>query len=263
MKKGLPARVVLLCAVLVMAGCAHSEDLRPALNKNTQDVNNLLLAQDKLIKAKAAPSDVYGEALKTDPFRKAIHELCYDANMKPRAPLKSCIFYTELSGRFTAQMLLNAGKYYARNDNREKAGQILTDLTVRFADNAYKSEADQAKYLLENFNGWDRLSPGEKAFLVGDYETALREFKASDAPESQHKVGEMYDRGEGVPLDRTQAAEWYRKAAVKGFAPAQYRLGMLYLNGDGVERDDRQARSWFQKAADQDFVPAKDALKNL
>jgi TPR repeat protein len=47
--------------------------------------------------------------------------------------------------------------------------------------------------------------------------------QAGDA-EAQFNLGVMYDRGQGVPQDDVQAAEWYRKAAEQGHAAAQNNL---------------------------------------
>jgi hypothetical protein len=264
MKRGTLSKIVLLFAALVVMGCAASNSgVSGVLRSNTQAVSDLLREQNAMIRAKGLPADVYDKVTQADVYMKAMRETCYDPNMKPRGDSKSCIFFTEINGKNTANMMLNSGKYYARNGNMGKAEQILRDLVVRFNDNAYRSETSQAKYLLDSLKAWDTFSPGWKAYLLGDYELAFKEFKTKDDPESLYKLGEMYDMGEAVPVDRKQAAALYRKAAEKGFAPAQYRLGLLYISGDGVKQDDEEARNWFQKALDQGFTLAKDALKNM
>jgi len=47
----------------------------------------------------------------------------------------------------------------------------------------------------------------------------------------------MYQFGEGVPKDFSEAARWYRKAADQGDAKAQVDLGYLYNHGSGVPED--------------------------
>jgi TPR repeat protein len=49
----------------------------------------------------------------------------------------------------------------------------------------------------------------------------------------------------------TQTADWFRKAANQGFAPAQVKLEKLYSSGRDVPQDNVQAIAWLQKAADQ------------
>ena len=50
--------------------------------------------------------------------------------------------------------------------------------------------------------------------------------------------------------DLIKAAEWYCKAAEKGFVDAQANLGMMYYHGQGVSRDLEEAARWLQLAAD-------------
>jgi TPR repeat protein len=70
----------------------------------------------------------------------------------------------------------------------------------------------------------------------------------------------MYDEGQGVSQDDSEAVRWYRKAADQGYATAQYVLGSMYRNGQGVPRDNAEAVGWFQKAANQGDATAQRAL---
>ena len=45
-------------------------------------------------------------------------------------------------------------------------------------------------------------------------------------PRAQWELGNMLLEGKGTARNSAQAAEWYRRAAVQGFAPAQYNLGV-------------------------------------
>ena len=74
---------------------------------------------------------------------------------------------------------------------------------------------------------------------------------------SQHNLGDMYRKGEGVPQDDVEAAKWYRKAAEQGHALAQYYLGEMYDDGRGVPQDDVETAKWFRKAAEQGIPPAQ------
>jgi hypothetical protein len=85
----------------------------------------------------------------------------------------------------------------------------------------------------------------------------LESAEAGD-PEAQHRVGEIYEKGRGVPPDYGQASKWYRLAASQGFAPAQINLGSLYERGLGVERDMEQALRWYRTAAGLDDAIALD-----
>jgi len=88
----------------------------------------------------------------------------------------------------------------------------------------------------------------------------LAKANAGDAA-SEYLVAIEYQKGDVVPRDFVQAANWYRKAADQGYALAQYRLGLLYQQKEsGIIKDDAQAATWLRKAADQGNAPAQAAL---
>ena len=68
---------------------------------------------------------------------------------------------------------------------------------------------------------------------------------------AQYNLGVIYQNGQGVAQDYSQARAWYQKAADQGYAAAQENLGAIYYFGRGVAQDYSQARAWYQKAADQ------------
>jgi TPR repeat protein len=76
----------------------------------------------------------------------------------------------------------------------------------------------------------------------------------------QYNLGVMYQNGQGVTQDLKQAAEWYQKAANKGYALAQGNLGFMYHNAQGVTQDLKQAVEWYQKAANQGYANAQSSL---
>lgn len=78
--------------------------------------------------------------------------------------------------------------------------------------------------------------------------------------QAQFKLGDLLDRGKGVPEDPDQAALWYRKAADAGHAGAQTNLGLMYLHGRGLPWDDQQARVWLALAADGGSAMAQYSL---
>ncbi len=89
------------------------------------------------------------------------------------------------------------------------------------------------------------------AYDRADYKTALQVWleaaQRGDA-KAQTYVGEIYEKGLGVPPDYAAAAQWYRRAAEQGYAPAALSLGVLYENGLGVARDPKQAAQWYSRA---------------
>jgi|GEM_PF-1658613 len=113
--------------------------------------------------------------------------------------------------------------------------------------------------------------------------------------ESQYLLSLMYDAGEGLQQDDTQAAYWERKAAEQGHAYAQanlcfrcysannfpeafawcqraahsqlawaqYNLGLMYRKGEGVEQSNTEAAHWYRLAANQNFPEAQLKLADL
>lgn len=90
------------------------------------------------------------------------------------------------------------------------------------------------------------------AFDRADYRTSLNVWleKAKQGdPEAQTYVGEIYEKGLGLPSDFTTAHSWYTKAAEQGYARAQINLGYLYEKGLGVPQDRIAALNWYRRAS--------------
>jgi len=69
--------------------------------------------------------------------------------------------------------------------------------------------------------------------------------------QAQVKLARMYETGQGVPKDFSEALKWYKEAADHGNALAQGTLGWFYQYGQGVETNFQTAISWYRKAAEQ------------
>ena len=111
------------------------------------------------------------------------------------------------------------------------------------------------------FPAWADFKAADDAAQRGDYETALREYRALAKvgnPHAEYNIGVMYDLGTGVEQDRTEAVIWYRKAANQGHDKAQFNLGFLYANGDGVSQELVLAYKWLELAAIQGHPEAAE-----
>jgi hypothetical protein len=90
------------------------------------------------------------------------------------------------------------------------------------------------------------------AYDRANYATALQvwlpQANAGDA-QAQTYVGEIYEKGLGLPPDYAKAAEWYRKAADQGHSRALSNLAYLYEKGLGVAQDGVMALNLYRKAA--------------
>lgn len=81
--------------------------------------------------------------------------------------------------------------------------------------------------------------------------------------EAQFNLALLYDRGQGVPKDTSEALRWYRLAATQGDPFAQNTLGDNYWEGTGMPKDDREAVRWWQFAAEKGFAPAQHSLGKI
>ena len=101
---------------------------------------------------------------------------------------------------------------------------------------------------------------GLAAAQSGDFATALREWRPlaeQGNASAQHNLGQMYDKGLGVPQNDKTAAKWYTLAAEQGVADAQFNLGLMYDNGLGVPQDYKTAIKWYTLAAEQGYADAQ------
>ena len=96
------------------------------------------------------------------------------------------------------------------------------------------------------------LEDGVHALEGGNYANAmrlLRPLAAGGDARAQYRIGVMYEKGRGIPVDYSEAVVWFLRAADQGNAEAQNHLGFLYLYGRGVAKDFVAAHMWFDLAA--------------
>ena len=89
------------------------------------------------------------------------------------------------------------------------------------------------------------------AYDRADLKSALKVWLATAEggdPEAQTNVGEIYERGMGVEPNYELAAQWYQKAADKGYSRAIFNLGTLYEQGRGVPQDSLKALNLYRQA---------------
>ena len=71
--------------------------------------------------------------------------------------------------------------------------------------------------------------------------------EAGSAP-AQYRLASLYEKGIGVPVDKSRAKSLYTKAADAGNPRAMHNLAVLLADGDG-HPDYAGAVTWFRKAA--------------
>lgn len=95
---------------------------------------------------------------------------------------------------------------------------------------------------------------GKAKELYERFFTELQEQALDGDADAMYRMGDIYQYGFpqiGIPIYYQQAAEWYEKAANKGYMYAQNSLGILYYFGQGVPKNYTKAAEWYKKAAEQ------------
>jgi len=79
----------------------------------------------------------------------------------------------------------------------------------------------------------------------------LSALAASGNPRAQLLIGLRYLKGDGVAIDKREAAHWILKASAAHDPMAQYWTAELFQHGDGVAPDASEALRWYEAAAGQ------------
>jgi len=143
----------------------------------------------------------------------------------------------------------------AREDSMSEAPQIAKATTEpeTVAEPEVEEEIELYDYL--------KIAAEE----ASKYEETRLAAKQGDAV-AQYELGRMYENGWGVEQEWPEAAEWYKKSADQGYAPAQYEIGLAHLGDQGKYRTDKpkeNAAKWFQMAAAQGYADAQNALGQI
>lgn len=95
---------------------------------------------------------------------------------------------------------------------------------------------------------------GFAAFENGDYTTAypyLMKSAKDGNTDSMYLLGRMFQYGEGIEKNYSEALNWYQKAADKNHELAQLSLGFMYDQGEGTKQNFAEAFKWYMKSAHQ------------
>ncbi len=88
--------------------------------------------------------------------------------------------------------------------------------------------------------------------VVQDYSEAVRLYKLSAAQGlswAQSNLALKYHIGQGVVQDYAEAVRWFKLAAAQGLADAQFNLATSYYSGKGVVQDYVKAHMWANLSA--------------
>ena len=108
-----------------------------------------------------------------------------------------------------------------------------------------------------------KYEQGKSLHDAGSYAEAKALFETAAGKgnvNAQYMLGFMYENGEGVTRDYTQAIRWYRLAGVQGSVDAQNNLGEIYYNGKDGTVDYAEAVKWYRPAAERGNMNAQFSL---
>ena len=96
------------------------------------------------------------------------------------------------------------------------------------------------------------LEDARSAYERGDYSAAYEGFLSlaeTGNLDAQFELGYIYDFGEGVAENDSEAVKWWHRAAEQDHRPSQLMLGIKYRSGAGIPHDYTLARRWLRRAA--------------
>jgi uncharacterized protein len=151
-------------------------------------------------------------------------------------------------------------------------------------------------YLISTTMFHDDFHDGWNAYENKDYKTAFKlwlPLAEQENSRAQFFLGQIYEKGQGVPQDYAEATKWYQHAAKLGYASAkpkiykfarmgvapalkvlksdakqgvavaQINLGEMHEKGNGVQQDYNEAFKWLQYAAEQGYDDVKPNIYGL
>jgi localization factor PodJL len=78
-----------------------------------------------------------------------------------------------------------------------------------------------------------------------------------------HNLAIAYAQGLGLAKDEAKAAEWFTRAAERGYIDSAFDLAVLYERGEGVPQDLKQALKWYGIAAFAGDKPSQERSEFL
>lgn len=107
-----------------------------------------------------------------------------------------------------------------------------------------------------------RMSPEAQRYITSAREQMER-FSRQGSSWARAALGEIYEKGVGIPKDQAKAIDLYRMAASHSNVTAITRLGIIYLDGIGTEKNPSEGRQWLEKAAKMGSDTAEKKLKEI
>lgn len=168
-------------------------------------------------------------------------------------------WYHKAAKHGNPQAMFNLGVCYYNGDG------VSSDLTVAYAWFLLAREAgnaaaeDAVKRSAEEGGRMgtpDAFEQVAAMYEKGDdvlqnYTEAAKWYRkaADSSPQAAFKLSAMFIDGRGVPQDYGQAMTFCRSAAKRNYAPGQLCVGYLYQHGLGTHADPKEAAKWYEEAS--------------
>lgn len=182
-------------------------------------------------------------------------------------------WYQKAAKQGNAQAMFNLGASYYNGDGvtpdpntsyawfllaQEAGNPAAQDAVRRGADQGERS-GDPAALLLIGA----MYEKGDE--LPQSYSQAAKWYRKAAVltPEGGFKLASLLVDGKGVPKDYGQAMTLCRNAAKQDYEPAQFCVGYLYQHGFGTGADPKEAAKWYRLASQSRYRPALLALAEL
>ncbi len=144
---------------------------------------------------------------------------------------------------------------------------VLTNAVVRAvpAGEQQRARVAQRRFLAETLRKMEAFgsNQGEVPAVLKRSGTASSEMIAQGRTLMQFYVGVTYADGVIADKDMVKAVDWIGYAARAGLLQAQLVLGYLYERGEGVEANASEAYVWYSMAAAQDVPYAVESVKRV
>lgn len=139
------------------------------------------------------------------------------------------------------------------SDPYDVADELFGQGRYEEAFRRFSALADTGSVPAQVFMGW-MYQTGKG--IQQDLRTAEKWYRRAaerNSPWAQFYLAGLYRKQQEYPL----AIQWLEKSASQGYSPALYLLGKLYYTGEGVPLNRQKAFEYFEKAAAKGHLFAK------
>ena len=155
-------------------------------------------------------------------------------------------------GKFIIPLKVSNKKYIGVGDAvaviRSKKLVDFDALNISFKNIKFNAEYEKVEIAMaEEF-----FKQGKDELAAENYKSAFNLFQKAGAMKNSDAVrtiGEMYEKGLGIPFNDKKAVDYFITAAHFGNAEAMLYLGGRYSLGKNIEQNDQKAFEWYEKAA--------------